>query len=289
MSAPPSYRLPSPLDLRGSGSPRRSSSRFWVPILVVSGIVASLALVHLRAHEAVAVGRGDGIFGTVTAHPPVRDFPDPQRILAAPGAVAGTGTGGYTVLNQQNGKPITWDPCQAIHFVVRPDGAPPGGRVLLDEAMAEISKDTGLYFMDDGTTTEAPSTRRNPYQPDRYDKSAWAPVLISWSNPAEYPGLAGDVIGLAGPVALTGKNAHIVSGEVVFDAPDIARVEGYPDGATYAYDVMLHELGHLVGLGHIDDPNSVMNPVTSRPLLRYSDGDLRGLAVLGEGRCLTRE
>lgn len=282
--------VPSPLNLGGypgAPRPRPDVKRLATPVVIVLAIVAALSLAHLRAHEAVAAGSGDGIFGTVTSHPPARDFVNPQRVLAAPAAVAGTG--GYTVLHEQGGDPVTWDPCQPIHFVVRTEGAPPGGRLLLDQAMAEISKDTGLLFMDDGSTNEAPSADRNPYQPSRYGKSAWAPVLISWSNATEYPGLAGDVIGLAGPVALGGENAHLVSGQVVFDAPDITKVEGYSDGATFAYDVMLHELGHLVGLGHVEDPDSVMNPVSSRPLTAYSQGDLRGLAVLGSGRCLSRE
>jgi predicted Zn-dependent protease len=65
----------------------------------------------------------------------------------------------------------------------------------------------------------------------------------------------------------------------------MTQVEAAPQGATYDYDVMLHELGHLVGLGHIDDPAEIMNPVSVRPLAGYGPGDLRGLAALGSGRC----
>jgi hypothetical protein len=260
------------------------SGRMAVAVVVALCMAAGLVLVRMQTSRGAALGAGDGIFGAVRAHPPLHEFPDPSRILAPAPSVAGSGD--FTVLDERGGSPITWDPCQPIHFVVRPDGEIPGGRVTLDAALAEVSKDTGLFFMDDGATTEPPNSERDPYQPDRYGQN-WAPVLITWSNDTEYPGLAGDVVGLAGPIAIGGKNARIVSGEVVFDARDLSRVQASPEGATYVYDVMLHELGHLVGLGHVDDPSQVMNPVSTRPLAGYGSGDLRGLAALGSGRCFT--
>ena len=271
-----------------SGRPVRRRSRLlarvWIPSIVIVSLVLALVALRGRPHGGALLGQGDGTFGGVVAQPPSRTFIDPQRILPAPAAVAGNGD--FTVLSTHGGKPVTWDPCQPIHYVVRTTGEPPGGQLLLDEAIAEISKRTGLYFMDDGTTTEAPSQSRNPYQPGRYGKQ-WAPVLIAWSAPAEYAGLAGDVVGRGGPVVVEGKNAHNVSGEVVFDAPDITQIESTPDGATFTYDIMLHELGHLVGLGHVDDATQIMNPVSRRPLPGYGAGDLRGLAALGSGKCLT--
>jgi len=49
--------------------------------------------------------------------------------------------------------------------------------------------------------------------------------------------------------------------------------------------VLLHELGHLVGLGHVPDAFQVMFDTNSYPLARYHAGDLRGLELLGQGRC----
>ncbi len=263
---------------------RRQPPQIWIAVIVAVAVVLALGIVRSRPHGRTALGQGDGNFGRVIAHPPSRSFVDPQRVLPAPASL--TGVGEYTVLRQHGGRPVTWDPCQPIHYVVRATGEPPGGQLLLDKAIDEISKATGLFFMDDGTTTEAPTPDRNPYQPDRYGKQ-WAPVLIAWSGPSEFTELQGDVVGLGGPIAVDGKNARNISGEVVFDAPDITKIEATPDGATFGYDIMLHELGHLVGLGHVNDPTQIMNPVSLRPLAGYGAGDLRGLAALGAGRCFT--
>jgi predicted Zn-dependent protease len=48
---------------------------------------------------------------------------------------------------------------------------------------------------------------------------------------------------------------------------------------------MLHELGHLVGLDHVDDPGQLMYPVTALAVTDYAAGDLRGLHRLSTGPC----
>jgi hypothetical protein len=48
--------------------------------------------------------------------------------------------------------------------------------------------------------------------------------------------------------------------------------------------VILHELGHLVGLGHVADPNQLMSE-TNYGLHDFGPGDQEGLARLGGGTC----
>jgi predicted Zn-dependent protease len=61
-----------------------------------------------------------------------------------------------------------------------------------------------------------------------------------------------------------------------------------PDGERIARDIVLHELGHLVGLAHVDDPSELMYPEGQADLHNYQQGDQTGLTQLGQGPCVAR-
>lgn len=199
--------------------------------------------------------------------------------------------GPYTFMQTQADgvTPVAYSPCRPIHYVVRPDGEPAGGDALLATALARISQASGLQFVADGATTEAPGKDRSAYQPQRYG-DRWVPVLVAWSNPAETPELAGDVAGSAGSASVvSGGTSFYVTGEVVLDGPSIAGLlaEG-PNGQAVAEGVVTHEVAHLVGLGHVDDPGELMNPTAALSQTYLAHGDLAGLARVGTGPCAPR-
>lgn len=201
-----------------------------------------------------------------------------------PGTAASTGYA-FTAVQPDGDGPVAYSPCRPIHYVVRPDGAPAGGAELVRTAVARVSAATGLQFVEDGETQEAPSADREAYQPDVYGPR-WAPVLIAWSTPTESPELADEVAGIAGSASVTraGRSVY-VTGSVTLDSADLGALVAVPETRGAALGIVTHELAHLVGLDHVDDPTQLMYPSTSVTRSGFGLGDLAGLAALGTGEC----
>ncbi|WP_421734925.1 matrixin family metalloprotease [Cellulomonas sp.] len=275
--------------------PRARARRSPVPAVVgvlVLALVAGGAWVvqSERLPQLLAWAGAPQPTPTVARNP---DAPTPGTGAAAaplgtPAPVTGPSTSfAYMALQDDRATPIAYDPCRPIHYVTRPDAAPEDGQQLITDALARISLATGLQFVDDGTTTEAPSPMREPYQLDRYG-DRWAPVLFSWSSPREDATLAGFVAGAAGsaPVSLGDGPDVYVTGQVMLDAPQLAEAATHPGGDVLARATVLHEVGHLVGLGHVEDTTQLMFPEAQEGVTDLGAGDLTGLAELGRGACV---
>jgi hypothetical protein len=226
---------------------------------------------------------------TAGATTPVSVFSTAKPLGAPPPVPAGHGAFRFTHLQDDgSGGPVAFDPCRQLHYVIRPDQAPPGGSALLADGLAELSRATGLVLVDDGATNEAPSDERAATLPG--SGKAATPVLIAWSNETDSPDLAGYIAGYSGPTGVDGGvpgSRRYVSGQVVLDGRDFARVLSRPGGKAVARAIVLHELGHLVGLAHVSDRSQIMFSEATPQVVDYASGDLTGLARLGQGRCFT--
>jgi hypothetical protein len=184
-----------------------------------------------------------------------------------------------------DGTPVGYSPCRPLHFVVNAALAPAGAERLVEDAIRTISRATGIRFVDDGSTAETPSPSRIPYQQDAYG-DRWAPLLIAWTTPEQAPQLAGPVIGTGGSTHFSFGDGpkSFVTGSLELDAPQIAEDLSRTDGAAYATAVILHELGHVMGLEHVDDSVQLMYPEIGAPD-GLAAGDLNGLYELGSAQC----
>ncbi len=212
-----------------------------------------------------------------------------DKPLGKPAPPPPVGTDGYGFLGTQTGsqEPITWDPCRPIHYVVR--GTPPkGGAKALRSAFDEISRITGFRFVYDGRTSE-PAGSRLPYQPKRYGER-WTPLLVNWSNTAESPHLAEDVIGYAMHESVRARSGRLtyVTGQLVLDTPFFADLShaGTSDGRAMMRLIIIHELGHVMGLAHTLDSEQAMYPEMQLKVSELGDGDKRGLYRLSKGKCV---
>jgi hypothetical protein len=185
-------------------------------------------------------------------------------------------------------RPVTWDPCRPIHLVMNNAQAPAGSDQLIREAAGAVSAATGLQFVIDGPTTETPTPHRPPLDNARYE-NRWSPVLVSWTDPTVVPDLQGAVTGIAGPVEApfyTDAQQHWVSGIVDLDGPQFRQILLRADGWAHARAIVMHELGHLVGLAHVPARSELMYPENIGQRT-FGPGDREGLRRLGLGPCFT--
>lgn len=234
-----------------------------------------------------AVGRdlvGGEVAGATQPSPSAEQQPAP-RGTPAPLAVESPAHR-FLALRPDASGPIAYDPCRPIHVVVNARTASAGAETLLAEALAELSRATGLQFALDGPTDERPDAEREPFQPDRYG-DRWAPVLVAWSDPEEVPDLGGDIAGTGGStwLELPRGASMYVTGAVTLDGPQIAEILQHPAGHDQVRATIQHELAHLLGLDHVDDPAELMHPVGRPEVVAFGPGDLTGLAELGRGEC----
>lgn len=274
-----------------AAAPRRAKRRQRLRVVAFLGTIVLITgglTWWLKAHPSVKGAIGDAVIRSPQplerppAQPASSDTPlgRPAPTGGADGAHAFLDTG-------PNGEPTAYDPCRPIPVVVNTRTAPAGGAVALDQAIAEVSRLTGLQFVREGSTDEAPSVERQAYQPERYGRR-WAPVLIAWSDPAETPRLAVDTAGIGGSTPILVDDHHTyVTGQIVLDGPDLAAALAQSNGTALARAIIQHELGHLVGLDHVKDDRELMFD-DNVGLTAFGAGDRAGLARLGAGPCEAR-
>ncbi|WP_457972449.1 matrixin family metalloprotease [Arthrobacter sp. D1-17] len=239
-----------------------------------------------RTHESGRAGGPGGELATNgAAHAPPPGVEEAAEPLGTPLPPPAPSSSYKFLAMNDDGTPVGYSPCRPLHYVMNADLAPAGAEGLVHEAIRTMSRATGIRFISDGATREQPSDQRDPYQPEAYGER-WAPLLISWTTPEAAPQLKGQIIGTGGSTHFSyeGGPKSFVTGSLELDAPQIGVGLHRPDGSAYARAVILHELGHVMGLEHVGDPVQLMYPEIGTPD-GLAAGDLNGLHALGSAPC----
>lgn len=156
------------------------------------------------------------------------------------------------------GTPARWDPCDTIDYAVVSTGAPTGWQADVTDDIDQVAAATGITFADEGTFDSAS------------DVPSDATLTISW-----VPSLDS-----ADPLGVTNYWYYEAAGyEPQIMSAQIELLQGLQAGADGEQPVLLHELGHAMGLAQ-SAGNEVMDPA-DEGYTTFQSGDLAGLGVLG--------
>jgi hypothetical protein len=221
------------------------------------------------------------------------DEPKPERLLPK---VETESIGRYELFKSpelvEGG--VFWDPCLPIELVVNDAEQPNGADKLLESAIESIETTSGLKINIIGATSEQWSSDRANFLPELYPNttSGWAPVLLDWQTSERFRDSLrylpySEALGFAGPrfeysSQFDFSQGNYVTGVFVMDAGESAKL--IKEGRGEELEMVLkHELGHLVGLDHVDDTGELMS-AGGYPG-DWGPGDLQGLSYVGSGDC----
>ena len=186
--------------------------------------------------------------------------------------------------------PFHWNPCKPIRYVINMNGYAESYRAVITEDIARVATATGFQFSYVGDSTIIPVVADPWGHPADAFFHGTAPydIIISLANETITDLVPGSLAGLAWPnwVHYPDTDGRFFVASITIDMGDLfGRAVWAGDGFG---PVLLHELGHAMGLDHVADTNQIMNAgaLPTGPNT-YGPGDLRGLWLSGAVRGCT--
>jgi hypothetical protein len=96
-------------------------------------------------------------------------------------------------------------------------------------------------------------------------------LFVKFVNDKDSDYLSGRVVGVATPTSVISSAPEIIGGSAAFRTDYIEYAS-----KTESRALLLHELGHALGLGHSTDKKSVVYPIVSTKI-KLSAGDIAGI------------
>ncbi len=280
---PPTQLPPRPNEPEPSRSPLFAAFVFIFLLAIVLGVLAVVSLLQ-DPDDTADLAEGpipsSSLTPTDTRSPATSLSPTPTP---SPRPKV---DGAFRFWKRVAGDPVRWNPCETITYALNTAGASSPVRSDLREVLRRVTRATGVHFRSVGTTRE---TFVRAYQRMRFrgviKKAALILIWVDHDDFQEILRLLGDprpLIAFAKTMAgLYADRDQYFGGIVVMDGDATAK-RGFGD--FYAHgSVLLHELGHIMGLDHVKDPDQLMYS-GRHPNHRVRDfgaGDLEGLRRLG--------
>lgn len=214
--------------------------------------------------------------------------PEPTPDLQRPTTPALGDPADFTYMIEKRAR---WNPCRIINYRVNTTYGPPSALQDTIGAMNRIEQATGLDLEYVGKTDLIPQDQQGTYP-------FGTQIIIAWASRAQSAMISGDnVAGVGGPMGygptVDEDGVPVVTwseGTVVLNSAFNDHLDpGFGVGATVG-KLLMHEVGHVIGLGHARGDEQVMYPTLLQGTPSdWGAGDLSGLQSQGaEHGCIYR-
>jgi hypothetical protein len=270
----------------------------------VSSLNASAAGQTIAGHVITAVSpNGFNVFTEVGGHviadvagwfvgTPAASVTPPAVPLYAPTGPSGAGAESFKLLSfrASGASPVSahWNACASVRYRINLNGYDPSNRQVIEESFDRLSSAMGINFVFAGDSTYMPRVN-DEFEYDlavANDRAAPYDILVALGSEAVTDVVGGGIVGVTYVTNGLGTSARrLIAATVTIDMGDLSSNPWTPPATSADRaglgPVVLHELAHAVGLGHVEtDRSQLMYPAVT-PNVTFANGDQRGLWVNG--------